>query len=25
LPVEDGVLRLPMRPWQVVTVQLRMA
>jgi mannosylglycerate hydrolase len=25
LPVEDGVLRLPMRPWQIVTVQLKMA
>jgi alpha-mannosidase len=25
LPVEDGVLRLPMRPWQIVTVQLRKA
>ena len=25
LPVEDGVLRLPLRPWQIVTVQLRTA
>src|SRR5665647_2205017 len=24
LPVEGGVLRLPMRPWQIVTVQLSM-
>ena len=23
LPVEDGVLRLPLRPWQIMTVQLR--
>ena len=23
LPLEDGVLRLPMRPWQIVSVQLR--
>jgi len=25
LPVEDGVLTLPMRPWQILTVQLQMA
>jgi len=25
LPVHDGVLRLPMRAWQIVTVQLRTA
>lgn len=25
LPVQDGVLRLPMRAWQIVTVQLRTA
>jgi alpha-mannosidase len=23
LPIEEGVLRLPMRAWQIVTVQLR--
>jgi len=25
LPLEDGVLTLPLRPWQIVTVQLRTA
>ena len=25
LPVDDGVLRLPLRPWQIMTVQLRTA
>ena len=25
LPVETGVLRLPLRPWQIITVQLRTA
>ena len=25
MPVHDGVLRLPMRAWQIVTVQLRTA
>jgi alpha-mannosidase len=24
LPIRDGVLRLPMRPWQMLTVQLRL-
>ena len=23
LPIEDGVLRLPMRAWQILTVQLK--